>query len=55
MCCPRCDGLMVPNRFQDFWDDMDRFSFIGFRCLLCGEIIDQTILANREALEFVMD
>ncbi len=55
MRCPRCDGLMVPNRFQDYWDDMDRLFFNGFRCLLCGEIIDQTILVNREGLEPVVD
>jgi hypothetical protein len=35
---------MVP---EDFYSNLDRFS--GWRCIFCGEIIDQVILENRLA------
>jgi hypothetical protein len=41
--CHRCGGLMV---CEEFYDPHDHFW--GWRCILCGEIIDQVILENRQ-------
>ena len=44
MKCYRCHGEMVYEKFfgphEHFW---------GWRCLFCGEIVDQVILENRGA------
>lgn len=48
MKCPRCDGLMVVDWLQDLKDSTGYLHFYGLRCLLCGEILDETILENRE-------
>jgi hypothetical protein len=41
--CRRCGGVIAYERFcapqEHFW---------GWRCILCGEIVDQVILKNRE-------
>jgi len=42
MRCNRCDGMMIYEKFYDHWEH-----FFGWRCILCGEIIDQVILKNR--------
>jgi len=43
MKCHRCGNVMVYERFhgadEHFW---------GWRCVLCGEIVDQVILENRQ-------
>jgi len=51
MQCPRCDGYMVSERFQDLHNNTGELHFFGSRCVICGEILDPTILINREALE----
>ena len=42
MKCHRCSGEMVYEKFfgphEHFW---------GWRCIFCGEIVDQLILENR--------
>lgn len=42
MKCNRCKGMMIYEKFygrqEDFW---------GWRCVFCGEIIDQIIIENR--------
>jgi hypothetical protein len=48
MRCPRCKGLMVNERFQDVRDDTGQIYFEGFRCLVCGEILDPLIVSNRK-------
>ena len=48
MQCPRCAGNMVPEIFQDMWDDTGRISFYGYRCVICGEILDPVIMQNRQ-------
>lgn len=45
--CRRCQGLMVPERFQDYYDDTGQLSFYGWRCLTCGEIVDPVIQTHR--------
>lgn len=47
MDCPRCNSVMVEERFQDFNDDTGKFHFFGYRCLSCGEILDPIIAENR--------
>jgi len=45
MKCHRCGSVMVYERFfglqEHFW---------GWKCILCGEIIDQVILENRQTV-----
>jgi hypothetical protein len=48
MRCPRCNGLMVDDWFQDIRDDTGRINFEGLRCLICGEVVDPVILRNRQ-------
>ncbi len=47
MECPRCKGRMVADLFEDLEDDTGAMSFKGWRCLVCGEILDPVIAANR--------
>jgi len=47
MRCPRCNGLMISDRFQDLKDSTGHIHFFGIRCLACGEVLDSTILENR--------
>lgn len=42
MRCPRCNGAMVYERFQDMLD-----MFYAWRCLNCGEIMDPVVARNR--------
>jgi hypothetical protein len=44
MKCNRCGSAMVYERF--YGPDEH---FLGWRCILCGEIVDQLILENRSA------
>ena len=42
MKCHRCGGVMV---FEKFYGNSEEF--LGWRCIFCGEIVDQVILENR--------
>jgi len=42
MKCPRCHGIMV---FEKFYGTQEHF--FGWRCIYCGEVVDQVILENR--------
>ncbi len=42
MKCHRCNGMMI---FEKFYGDSEYF--LGWRCITCGEIVDQVILENR--------
>jgi ribosomal protein L37AE/L43A len=42
MECPKCKGLMMLERFSDFF-----LIFYAWKCINCGAIIDRTISANR--------
>jgi len=42
MRCNRCNGMMV---YEKFYENCEHF--FGWRCIVCGEIIDQVILENR--------
>ena len=43
MKCHRCGGLMFYERFLG--QEVEDFS--GWRCVTCGEIVDEVILKNR--------
>ena len=47
MDCPRCKGVMTQEVFEDLLDDTGNLCFKGWRCLLCGEILDPVIANNR--------
>ena len=42
MDCPKCKGLMMLERFSDFF-----LVFYAWKCFNCGAIIDRTIAENR--------
>jgi hypothetical protein len=48
MNCLRCHGLMVTVRLEDRGGSSLAFS--GWQCLMCGEVIDSVISANRKEL-----
>ena len=50
MTCERCDGLMVSERICDLQGLSSDLCADGYRCLLCGNIVDTTILENRRRL-----
>ncbi|OGP74972.1 MAG: hypothetical protein A2W09_03010 [Deltaproteobacteria bacterium RBG_16_50_11] len=43
MKCHRCGGKMV---YEKFYGEEERF--YGWRCIFCGEIVDQVISENRD-------
>ncbi|MGQ9645180.1 MAG: hypothetical protein ACUVWO_01410 [Thermodesulfobacteriota bacterium] len=43
MKCSRCHGSMSYELFQS-----QEGRFWGWRCLLCGEIVDEMVLENRQ-------
>jgi hypothetical protein len=45
MKCNRCGRAMV---YEQFFGDQERFW--GWRCIFCGEIVDDVILENRRWL-----
>lgn len=48
MTCPRCHGLMVAMRLEDAESSTSCEPVVGWRCLLCGEVIDHEIKAHRQ-------
>ena len=42
MRCNRCGGMTI---YQKFYGHCEHF--LGWRCIVCGEIIDQVIIENR--------
>jgi hypothetical protein len=44
--CVRCGGTMV---YETFYGPSREFG--GFRCMICGEIIDPVILENRKMMQ----
>lgn len=47
MDCPRCQGPMISQHYEDLLDDTGQFGITAWRCMLCGEVTDPVILANR--------
>jgi len=50
MTCPRCQGLMVSIPLEDRECSAPGELILGWRCLLCGELVDETIVANRKSV-----
>lgn len=48
MSCLRCQGLMVATRLEEAAGVTSGGSLSGWKCLLCGEVIDSVIAANRK-------
>ena len=46
MKCDRCKSEMFAENFHDLKASGDP-NFIGWRCLICGEIFDPVIYSNR--------
>ncbi len=46
MKCPKCDGLMIYEKFLDMGESSHYF-FYGWRCIACGTIVDSTIIENK--------
>jgi hypothetical protein len=48
--CFRCNGTVAYNKFygshEQFW---------GWKCLICGEIVDPVILNNRQSMVAVQE
>jgi hypothetical protein len=42
MDCPKCNGLMVTERFSDYF-----LSCVAWKCLNCGAVVDPTIMENQ--------
>jgi len=47
MTCERCDGLMVSERICDLRGMNSDLCVKEYRCILCGNVVDATILENR--------
>ncbi len=47
MTCSRCQGLMVRIELEDAESTAAPDPIVGWRCLLCGEIVDPVIQAHR--------
>jgi DNA-directed RNA polymerase subunit RPC12/RpoP len=43
--CHRCGSTMVYEKYYGFEEQ-----FWGWRCIWCGNIVDQVILENRESM-----
>lgn len=43
MDCPKCKGLMMLERFSDYF-----LVFYAWKCINCGAINDRTISNNRK-------
>jgi len=41
--CDRCTGMMIHEEFFG-----PNGPFFSWRCLICGEVVDQTIIENRD-------
>lgn len=47
MQCARCSGLMVFEQFISKTASNAVYGYEGWRCVVCGEVIDEIIIKNR--------
>lgn len=47
MNCTKCQGLMVQELIWDLGGMSSNLRAHGYRCALCGDIVDPVILENR--------
>lgn len=50
MRCARCEGLMVEEHLFDVQNPSGEVWIGGWRCVNCGEIVEATIMHNRQAV-----
>ncbi len=50
MNCTRCQGTMVSDYLLDMEESGDVWAS-SWRCLMCGEVVDPTILKHRQSQE----
>lgn len=48
MTCERCNGLMVREQIFDLQGRSRSLCVDGYRCLICGDVVDTLILERRE-------
>lgn len=48
MTCGRCNGLVVSERISEMNGASGSLCVNGYRCLLCGDLVDAVILENRQ-------
>lgn len=48
MGCPRCQNPMVGEIFIDLQSDASPSSFVGWRCVICGAILDPIIQQHQK-------
>ena len=48
MTCPRCDGLMVRERYDDLELGSAGYETSGWHCLNCGAVVDPLIAAHHQ-------
>lgn len=46
MKCPKCGGLMAYETFTN--QENLAWHYDGWRCLYCGDVVDEVILANQK-------
>lgn len=54
MECERCHATMLEELFEDVMADTWTLGFEGWRCPVCGNVLDPVILANRAMTQRVM-
>ncbi|MEP6960256.1 MAG: hypothetical protein ABI980_16140 [Nitrospirota bacterium] len=54
VACQRCGGLLVDEYCMDIGEGGGGNRSWAMRCIQCGDIIDQTILLNRQALRHTL-
>lgn len=54
MECERCHARMLEESFEDVRADSWALGFRGWRCPVCGNVLDPVILENRSVLSRVM-
>ncbi len=47
MECSRCGGFMVQEEFFGLQEEAFPVTSLGWRCVMCGEVVDSVIAANR--------
>lgn len=47
MMCERCGGFMTKECLTDHQTTGGDGASVGFRCVLCGDVVDALILQNR--------
>ena len=51
MNCLRCQSLMIAEVFQNLTGDGGLMWLTGWRCIVCGDMVDPTILKHRQSAE----